>query len=105
MTDLLTLPQRFRLRLESGATGVLVYSLDGRRSFSHESPFDAAAFESVTPESLALQCGFETQPDPGAALAYGVLNTLGGGTVEDLRAPADIERIRKACEIPEDAVA
>lgn len=104
MSTILSLPQKFRLRLAAGAVGLLEFRFDGARSLSPESAVDAAFFARIPAGFLDKQWGFETLPDPGEAFAYGTINELGGGTVDDLRKPADIVRIRKACEIPPGAI-
>lgn len=95
------LPQNFRLRLERGGVAHVVFRFDG----AHEMRFENTVTEQRRArEILNGQSGYATMPDPGYAFAEGCLRDLGGGAVFDLREPATVELIRKACEIPEDAL-
>lgn len=96
--------QRFRIRLNSGESVVLSYSSPGKKSLSGETS-SASVIIANLPRDFLDAGDWWHAPDMAAALAYNVADSLGGGTVEDLRDPALIDHARKACEIPEDAVA
>lgn len=95
------LPQKFRLRLERGGVAHVVFRFDGEHELKLE---DAPHERRPAAEIINGQSGYDTMPDPGYAFAEGCLRELGGGEISDLREPATIELIRKACIIPEDAL-
>lgn len=95
------LPQRFRLKLSLGGMAHVTFRFSGEHEMTLE---DAGHTGLRTSEILNGQSGYDTMPDPGYSFAEGCLRDLGGGSVFDLREPATIDLIRKACTIPEDAV-
>lgn len=92
--------QSFTLRFGKGRAALLDFRLNGPNRIRFNGPSTPAERDLIN-----RQFGYEDTPDPGSTFAYGVLQALGGGTVDDNRNPDVIEKIQRAWELPAGAIA